>query len=272
MSTISPGCEPKWRWRSRRPLTGRRRCLGPQEPVRDACRFDLTIIAALAVAYFLPMILNWMVFSAQWTGADRTACLTQRKEGTPRRLVRRLLGLRQQVRPVHVRSLPIGRALARHLTAILFVGLLAPLLIPRAPYKGINVSCSSWCFRLSPSSCWSAAISACPMSRPALGRAAGDAGDRHVGIVVSLPLGIAGLGRRSKMPAIKLLSVIFIEAVRGVPLDHVLFMASFMLPLFLPPGMTFDKLLRALIGVALFASAYMAEVIRGGLQAIPRAV
>jgi His/Glu/Gln/Arg/opine family amino acid ABC transporter permease subunit len=93
----------------------------------------------------------------------------------------------------------------------------------------------------------------------------------YVGIVVSLPLGIIlALGRRSKMPAIKLLSVIFIEAVRGVPLVVVLFMASFMLPLFVPPGTTFDKLLRALIGVALFASAYMAEVIRGGLQAIPK--
>ena len=82
----------------------------------------------------------------------------------------------------------------------------------------------------------------------------------YVGIVVSLPLGILlALGRRSKMPVVKLLSVIFIETVRGVPLVTVLFMASFMLPLFVPPGMTFDKLLRALIGVALFSSAYMAE-------------
>lgn len=93
----------------------------------------------------------------------------------------------------------------------------------------------------------------------------------YVGIVVSLPLGILlALGRRSKMPVVKLLSVIFIETVRGVPLVTVLFMAAFMLPLFVPPGTTFDKLLRALVGVALFASAYMAEVIRGGLQAIPR--
>jgi general L-amino acid transport system permease protein len=92
-----------------------------------------------------------------------------------------------------------------------------------------------------------------------------------VGIAVSLPLGIVlALGRRSKMPVVKLICVVFIEAVRGVPLVTVLFMASVMLPLFLPPGMTFDKLLRALIGVAMFASAYMAEVIRGGLQAIPK--
>ena len=92
-----------------------------------------------------------------------------------------------------------------------------------------------------------------------------------VGIAVSLPLGIVlALGRRSKMPIVKMLSVVFIETVRGVPLVTVLFMASVMLPLFLPAGVSFDKLMRALVGVALFASAYMAEVIRGGLQAIPK--
>jgi len=92
-----------------------------------------------------------------------------------------------------------------------------------------------------------------------------------VGIVASLPIGILlALGRRSTMPVVRLLSVTLIEFVRGVPLITVLFMASVMLPVFLPPGVTFDKLLRALIGVAIFSSAYMAEVVRGGLQAIPR--
>ncbi len=91
------------------------------------------------------------------------------------------------------------------------------------------------------------------------------------GIVVSLPLGVLlALGRRSKMPIVRLASVIFIEIWRGVPLITVLFMASVMLPLFLPEGVHFDKLMRCLIGVALFSTAYMAEVIRGGLQAIPR--
>ncbi|KRE13916.1 amino acid ABC transporter permease [Bosea sp. Root381] len=92
-----------------------------------------------------------------------------------------------------------------------------------------------------------------------------------VGIVFSLPLGvILALGRRSKLPAIQLLSVIFIEFVRGVPLITVLFMANTMLPLFVPQEYSPDRLLRPLIGVALFAAAYMAEVIRGGLQAIPK--
>jgi general L-amino acid transport system permease protein len=92
-----------------------------------------------------------------------------------------------------------------------------------------------------------------------------------VGIITSLPVGIVlALGRQSSMPFVRTLSVGFIEIVRGVPLITVLFMSSVMLPLFLPPGMSFDKLLPALIGVALFSSAYMAEVVRGGIQAIDR--
>ncbi len=90
-------------------------------------------------------------------------------------------------------------------------------------------------------------------------------------IVVSVPLGIfLALGRRSTMPIVSLLSTIFIETVRGVPLVLVLFMAANMFPLFMPPGVNPEKLLTALIGISLFASAYMAEVIRGGLQAIPK--
>ena len=92
-----------------------------------------------------------------------------------------------------------------------------------------------------------------------------------VGIVVSLPLGIAlALARRSRLPILKLASVVFIEFVRGVPLITVLFMANVMLPLFLPADVSVDRLLRPLVGVAIFASAYMAEVIRGGLQAMPK--
>lgn len=93
----------------------------------------------------------------------------------------------------------------------------------------------------------------------------------YAGIVASLPIGtLLALGRRSSMPVIRGLSVVFIEIWRAVPLITVLFMASVMLPLFLPAGTNFDKLLRALIGIILFWSAYMAEVVRGGLQAIPK--
>jgi general L-amino acid transport system permease protein len=91
------------------------------------------------------------------------------------------------------------------------------------------------------------------------------------GIVTSMPVGIAlALGRRSTIPLIRIFSIAFIEFWRGVPLITVLFFATYMLPLFLPAGFTVDGLVRALIGIALFAGAYTAEVIRGGLQAIPR--
>ncbi|MPW35719.1 amino acid ABC transporter permease [Vibrio sp. B1Z05] len=91
-----------------------------------------------------------------------------------------------------------------------------------------------------------------------------------VGIVVSLPIGvILALGRRSEMPIIRSMCTVYIEVWRGVPLITVLFMASVMLPLFLSEGMQTDKLIRALVGVVLFSAAYMAEVVRGGLQAIP---
>lgn len=93
-----------------------------------------------------------------------------------------------------------------------------------------------------------------------------------VGTVVGgIPAGVMlALGRRSAMPAIRALCVGFIEIVRGLPLVTVLFMASLMFPLFMPEGMTIDKFMRAQIAMALFFAAYAAEVVRGGLQAIPR--
>ncbi|RLA06482.1 MAG: amino acid ABC transporter permease [Gammaproteobacteria bacterium] len=91
-----------------------------------------------------------------------------------------------------------------------------------------------------------------------------------IGIVAAIPFGIVlAFGRKSKLPIIKNLSVIYIEFIRGVPLISILFMASVILPLFFPEGMNFDKLLRALIGITMFQVAYIAEVIRGGMQAIP---
>lgn len=91
------------------------------------------------------------------------------------------------------------------------------------------------------------------------------------GIVLAYPLAIVvALGRRSKLPAIRSLCIVYIELVRGVPLISVLFMASFMFPLFLPVGKSPDVLLRVLVGITLFSAAYLAEVVRGGLQAIPK--
>jgi general L-amino acid transport system permease protein len=92
------------------------------------------------------------------------------------------------------------------------------------------------------------------------------------GVAFAFPLSILlALGRRSELPAIRALCVGYIELIRGVPLISVLFMASVMLPLFLAPGLTMDKLARAQIALVLFVAAYLAEVVRGGLQAIPKA-
>ncbi|BAS67857.1 amino acid ABC transporter permease [Bathymodiolus septemdierum thioautotrophic gill symbiont] len=92
-----------------------------------------------------------------------------------------------------------------------------------------------------------------------------------VGIVASFPIGVLlALGRQSKMRFIRLLSVVYIEFIRGIPLITILFMASVVLPLFFSEGINMDKLLRALIGITLFQAAYIAEVVRGGLQAVPK--
>ena len=90
-------------------------------------------------------------------------------------------------------------------------------------------------------------------------------------LVMAFPLSIlVALGRRSRMPGIRTICVLYVELIRGVPLISVLFMASFMFPLFMPHGMTIDVLVRVLAGFTLFTAAYLAEVVRGGLQAVPK--
>ena len=92
-----------------------------------------------------------------------------------------------------------------------------------------------------------------------------------VGIIISFPIGILlALGRQSELSTVRFFSVMYIEFIRAVPLITILFMASNVLPLFFDSGISMDKLVRALIAITLFQAAYMAEVVRGGLQAIPK--
>jgi general L-amino acid transport system permease protein len=92
-----------------------------------------------------------------------------------------------------------------------------------------------------------------------------------VGIIASFPIGVLlALGRRSSLPVVKIFCTLFIELVRGVPLVTILFMFSIILPLFLPPEVRIDRVVRAMMAMTFFAAAYMAENVRGGLQAIPR--
>jgi general L-amino acid transport system permease protein len=234
----------------------------------------LTVLAALALVWALPQIFNWLLFSAVWSGTDRTACLTTAQGGALPE------GWTGACWPFVINRFeyfmfgryPIEERWRVMLAGIIFIALLAPLLIPRVPYKRLNAVLFFAVFPFIAFFLLVGGFFGLPyIETPLWGGLMVTLVLSYVGIVVSLPLGILlALGRRSKMPIVKLLSVVFIETIRGVPLVTVLFMAAFMLPLFVPPGMTFDKLLRALIGVALFSSAYMAETVRGGLQAIPK--
>lgn len=92
-----------------------------------------------------------------------------------------------------------------------------------------------------------------------------------ISLFLAFPLAVTvALGRRAKLPAIRTICVLYVELVRGVPLISVLFMASFMFPLFVPQGVTVDVLVRVIAGLTLFIAAYMAETVRGGLQAVPK--
>ncbi|WP_315920482.1 amino acid ABC transporter permease [Mesorhizobium sp. SP-1A] len=234
----------------------------------------LTILGIVLVVLIVPPLFDWAFVQAQWTGTDRTFCATVAQGGTQPdgwsgacwAFVQAKFGQFMFGRyPIEERWRPI-------LVAVLFVALLVPLLIPRVPRKGLNAVLFFLVFPVVAFILLVGGMFGLPHVETALwGGLLVTLSLSFVGIAVSLPLGILlALGRRSKMPIIKMLCVIFIETVRGIPLVTVLFMASVMLPLFLPAGVTFDKFLRALIGVSLFAAAYMAEVVRGGLQAIPK--
>lgn len=234
----------------------------------------LTLFGLLIVVYFLPSMLNWLFFDAVWSGENRTACLTIAQggiqpDGWSGACWAFVEAKYQQF--IYGRY-PEPERWRVDVTGVIFALLLVALMVPKIPYKIFTAVAFFIIFPIVAYILLSGGWFGLPhVETPLWGGLLVTLVLSFVGIAVSLPMGvILALARRSNMPVIKAFSIIFIEIVRGVPLVTVLFMASVMLPLFLPQGVTFDKLLRALIGVALFASAYMAEVIRGGLQAIPK--
>ncbi|MBX4859044.1 amino acid ABC transporter permease [Rhizobium sophorae] len=233
----------------------------------------LTILALALIAWAVPQLVNWLFIQAVWSGPDRTFCATTIQGGIQpdgwsgacwafisAKYDQFIFG-----------RYPLGERWRPAIVGILFILLLIPMLIPSAPRKGLN---AILLFAVLPViAFWllHGGFGLEVVETPLWGGLMVTLVLSFVGIAVSLPCGILlALGRRSKMPVIRMLCVTFIEVIRGVPLITVLFMASVMLPLFLPTGWNVDKLLRALIGVSIFTSAYMAEVIRGGLQAIPK--
>ncbi len=230
----------------------------------------LTTLMFLLVLWTVPPLLDFMIFDATWSGADREACITS--PGRPEAgacwafVSERLAYFIYGSYPIPERwrvdiffvMLAVGvvwllklNAPRRDLGALYFfvvLPIVSYLLLVGFPPLGL---------RRVDTTLWGGILVTIVVAT--------------VGIVVSLPVGIVlALGRRSRMPIVRLLSIIYIEFVRGVPLITVLFMASVMLPLFVPEQYSPDKLLRALVGIAMFASAYMAEVVRAGLQALPK--
>jgi general L-amino acid transport system permease protein len=223
----------------------------------------LTIISLYIIYVSVPPFLDWAIFSANWNaGTSRNDCLN---DGACWTMVRARFG-----QFIYGRY-PFDQRWRVDLAMVLQFAAIAWLLIERIPGKKYAAIALFIVYPIVAYILLFGGFGLPIVETHVWGGLFLNLVLGSVGIVASLPLGIVlALGRRSNMPVIRLLCTTFIEFVRGVPLISVLFMASVMLPLFLPEGMTFDKLARAMIGIALFSAAYMAEVVRGGLQAIPK--
>jgi general L-amino acid transport system permease protein len=230
----------------------------------------LTLASLWVLWWIVPSLLNFLIFDASWTGTDRTDCIA-----TPERprVGACWAFIAERINFFIYGFYPINqRWRVDVFFALLAIGVVW-LLAFRIPYKRAGIA---YFFLVMPVLSFFLLLGFSPLGLPYVGTEMWGGilvtvVVSAVGIVFSLPIGvILALGRRSTMPAVRLFSIVFIEFVRGVPLITILFMASVMLPLFVPDNWSPDKLLRALIGVALFAAAYMAEVVRAGLQSIPR--
>ncbi|HMA58378.1 MAG TPA: amino acid ABC transporter permease, partial [Pseudolabrys sp.] len=230
----------------------------------------LTTAIALLLAWAIPELAKFLLIDAVWSGADRDACL----ESVQHREIGACWPFVWERLPYFIYgSYPIPQRWRVDIFFLMLAVGIVWLLWLNAPRRDLG---TIYFFIVLPITSfilltgWSA-IGLEPVDTVLWGGVLVTIVVASVGIVFSLPLGVLlALGRRSRMPAVRSLSVIFIEFVRGVPLVTVLFMAGVMLPLFVPEQLSPDKLVRALVGIAIFASAYMAEVVRAGLQAIPK--
>ncbi|MDJ0929831.1 amino acid ABC transporter permease [Breoghania sp.] len=223
----------------------------------------LTLIGVIILRLLFEPLVKFAFINAMWTGENREACLGHHGACWPY--------ITDYFSQFIYGRYPISERWRVDIVFAVFALGLVPLLVPSAPFKRANVIFMLIVFPVGSFFLLTGGFGMEIVETSNWGGLLVTLVIAVTGIAASLPIGIVlALGRRSKMPVVRLVSVIFIEFWRGVPLVTVLFMSSVMLPLFLPEGVNFDKLLRALIGVTLFASAYMAEVVRGGLQAIPK--
>lgn len=235
----------------------------------------ITIFLLIALIYTAIPTLRWLFIDASWIGNDRVACATVIQGGIqPNGWSGACWAfVRANMSSFLYGIYPQSELWRVHCALLLVIIVNIPLLIPRVRFKTINAILS---FIFVPIFCYillyggAFGLTSVPTAR--WGGLLATLIIAYSSIIVSLPLGtLLALGRQSKKPIIHFLCVIFIETLRGVPLVAVLFVANVMLPLFFPQDLNFDNFLRALIAVALFTSVYIAEVIRGGLQAVPKA-
>jgi general L-amino acid transport system permease protein len=229
----------------------------------------LTVLSLALLAALAWPTIRFVLVDAVWEGADRRACLS---ETAGHEVGACWPFIAAKFDQLMFGFYPASQRWRVALTYLIGALLLAPLLVPRVPFKLANGVLFFLAFpiaayvlligglfglRLVETYLWGGLLVTLVIT--------------YTGIVGSLPLGILlALGRRSELPIIRGASIAFIEFWRGVPLITVLFFATYMLPLFLPGNWQIDGLLRVLIGGVLFSAAYLAEVVRGGLQAIPR--
>jgi general L-amino acid transport system permease protein len=229
----------------------------------------LTLVSAVIIVSLLWPTVKFLFIDAVWTGSSRVDCLPE--------TVGREVGacwpfVKAKFAQFMYGFYPESEQWRVNVTYALGVIMLVPLLIPSAPFKGVNALAFFGVFPVLAFFLLTGGVLGLPHVETRLwGGLLVTLVISFTGIILSLPLGILlALGRRSEFPIVRTFCIIFIEFWRGVPLITVLFFATYMLPFFLPTDWRIDGLTRVLIGVVLFAGAYMAEVVRGGLQAIPR--
>jgi general L-amino acid transport system permease protein len=222
-------------------------------------------VAALAFLYLVvPPLLQWAVFDAAWSGSGGRAC--------PDKDAACWVFIRARLAQFVYGGYPADERWRVDLLFVLAAAGAGALVAPRVPRKGwiaaalvvvlplagfVLLAGGRFGLRAVPTNLWGGLMLTLVVAT--------------WGIVTSIPLGLLlALGRRAEMRFVRIASIVFIEVWRGVPLIAVLFMAAIMFPLFVPAGTSFDTLLRALVALSLFNAAYMAEVFRGGLQAVPK--
>ena len=223
----------------------------------------ITLLSIWLLVETVPALLDWLFFDATWTAGNRDEC---RAKGTGAcwAVISERLSL------FTYGFYPAAERWRVNLSGVLLILTIIPILFERAPLRRYALHIAA-AFPFVAGWLLVGGFGLAPVETDQFGGFMLTLVIGITGIGFSLPLGILlALGRQSNLRIIQMFSIGFIEFIRGVPLITLLFVASTMLNYFLPPGITFDLLLRVLIMVTLFASAYMAEVIRGGLQAIPK--